>query len=304
MPDAVVVAMTTSMNRRTLLRVGLAGFGAVAVGCTAPPARSQGPDAREALAHLEARVGGRLGVYALDTATQGTTSYRADERFLLCSTGKALTVAAVLKRSEAEPGLLDRVVDYRQSDVLAYAPVTSLHVADGMTVAALCDAAITVSDNTAANLLVESLGGPAAVTAFARTLGDGVTRIDRIEPDLNVTSPGDLRDTSTPEQMARNLQTLVLGTALNDASRQRFTDLLEANTTGAQAIRAGLPGDWIVGDKTGTGAKGESNDIAIAWPPGRAPMLIAVYVAPADPKLAGDEAHRVIARAAHIAAGL
>ena len=107
MPNAVVVAMTTSMNRRTLLRVGLAGFGAVAVGCTAPPARSQGPDAREALAQLEARMGGRLGVFALDTATQATTSYRADERFLLCSTGKALTVAAVLKRSEAEPGLLD-----------------------------------------------------------------------------------------------------------------------------------------------------------------------------------------------------
>ena len=155
--------------------------------------------------------------------------------------------------------------------------MTSQHVAEGMTVAALCDAAITVSDNTAANLLVRLLGGPPAVTAFARTLGDDVTRVDRIEPDLNVTAPGDQRDTSTPAQMANNLRTLVLGDALDDGSRRRLTDLLKANTTGDKTIRAGVPGDWTVGDKTGSGAQGESNDIAVAWPPRRAPVIIAVY---------------------------
>jgi beta-lactamase class A len=296
--------MNIDMNRRTLLGVGLAGFGALAVGRVTQPALAQGPDARDALAQLEARSQVRLGVFGLDTATQATTSYRADERFLLCSTGKALVVAAVLKRSETDPGLLDRVIGYQRSDVLAYAPVTSLHVTEGMTVAALCDAAITVSDNTAANLLVNLLGGPPAVTAFARSIGDGVTRIDRLEPELNVTTPGDPRDTSTPSQMARNLQTLVLGDALDDAARQRFTDLLRANTTGSETIRAGLPGDWAVGDKTGSGAQGEANDIGVAWPPNRAPLIIAVYVAPRDPHLAEDEAHRVIAQAAHIAAGL
>jgi beta-lactamase class A len=291
----------TWMSRRTLLGVGLAGIGALAAGTTALPAHSAGPDARDSLARLEEGMRGRLGVYALDTGTGSTLRYRADERFLLCSTGKTLTVAAVLRQSETQPGLLDRVIDYGPSDVLAYAPVTSLHVTEGMTVAALCDAAITVSDNTAANLLVEMIGGPAAVTAFARTLGDDVTRIDRLEPDLNVTTPGDQRDTSTPEQMGRNLRTLVLGDALNDLSRQHFTDLLEANTTGDQTIRAGLPGDWTVGDKTGSGAQGESNDIAVAWPPRRAPLIIAVYTAPRNPGMGADATHRVIAEAARVA---
>jgi beta-lactamase class A len=288
------------MNRRTLLGMGVAGLGVVAVGHTV--AHAQGPAAYDSLTQLERRMQGRLGVYALDTATGASLRYRADERFLLCSTGKTLTVAAVLRQSEVEPGLLDRVIHYGPSDVLSYAPVTSQHVTEGMTVAALCDAAITVSDNTAANLLVEMIGGPAAVTAFARTLGDDVTRIDRLEPDLNVTTPGDPRDTSTPEQMAKNLQTLVLGDALSDVSRQRLTDLLEANTTGDQTIRAGLPGDWTVGDKTGSGAQGENNDLAVAWPPSAKPLIIAVYTSPRDPGIAVDESHRVIAEAARIAA--
>ncbi|BBZ29389.1 beta-lactamase [Mycolicibacterium madagascariense] len=292
--------MTNSINRRTLLGVAMAGVGAVVTGS---PAAAQGPRAQDALAQLEARARVRLGVFALDTATQASTGYRADERFLLCSTGKVLDVAAILKRSETDPGLLDRVITYGPSDVLAYAPVTSQHVTDGMTVAALCDAAITVSDNTAANLLVELLGGPPAVTAFARGIGDGVTRVDRLEPDLNVTTPGDPRDTSTPRQMALDLQTLVLGDGLADDSRQRLTDLLKANTTGAQTIRAGLPSDWVVGDKTGSGAQGEGNDVAVAWPPNRPPLLIAIYVAPVDPHLAADDVHRVIAEAARIASG-
>ena len=264
---------TTSLSRRTFLGIGLAGVGIASTGFGSGVAFAQGPDA---LAALEARIPGRLGVYALDTATGATVTHRADERFLLCSTGKVLTVAAVLKRGESEPGLLDRVIRYDPSDVLEWAPVTSQHVAEGMTVSQLCDAAITVSDNTAANLLVRLLGGPQAVTTYARTLGDDVTRVDRIEPDLNVTAPGDERDTSTPTQMATNLRTLVLGDALNDDSRRRLTDLLKANTTGDQTIRAGAPGDWVVGDKTGSGGYGTRNDIAVIWPPNRAPIVIAV----------------------------
>lgn len=293
------------MNRRTALRAGFVGVGALAAGCNrrgAPTASPTVESQHDALAALEKQLPGRLGVCALDTGSSASLRYRAGERFLMCSTAKTLTVAAVLQRSTREPGLLDRLIRYDQADVLEWAPVTSKHVDTGMTVEALCDAAITVSDNTAANLLVRLLSGPAAVTTFARSLGDNVTRVDRLEPDLNVTAPGDIRDTSTPEQMALNLRTLVLGDPLPPAPRTRFADLLKANTTGGKAIRAGLPRQWVVGDKTGSGAQGESNDLAIAWPPGRAPIVVAVYTAPDDPRLPADRARQIIARAATIAA--
>jgi beta-lactamase class A len=297
--DGVVAVMTTpQLSRRAALQAGVLALTAVAAGCATRVAFA---DTVSDFAAVERRLNGRLGVYALDTGSGASVGYRADERFLLCSTGKALTVAAVLQRSEGDPALLDRVITYSQADVLVYAPVTSLHVADGMTVAALCEAAINVSDNTAANLLVGLLGGPPAVTAFARSLGDNVTRVDRIEPDLNVTSPGDFRDTSTSAQMATNLHTLVLGDALAPGPRDQLAGLLKANTTGDKSIRAGVPRDWVVGDKTGSGAQGESNDIAVVWPPNRAPLVIAVYTSPSDPHIAKDQSYAVIAQAAKIA---
>jgi beta-lactamase class A len=286
------------VNRRTVLRA--ACVAAVAAGC-ARNGRAPTPsiDQRhDAFAALEARLPGRLGVFALDTGSQATVGYRSDERFLMCSTAKTLTVAAVLRERAAALG---QVVHYGQADVLEWAPVTSRHVDSGMTVDALCDAAITVSDNTAANLLVRLLGGPPAVTAFARSLGDEVTRVDRLEPDLNVTAPGDPRDTSTPAQMAQDLRALVLGDALRPDLRARFTALLKANTTGGQCIRAGLPQGWMVGDKTGSGSQGESNDVAVVWPPGRAPLVLAIYTSPSDPRLPADRAHHAIAQAASIA---
>ena len=197
--------------------------------------------AGDELARVEQRFAGRLGVCVLDTGSGARVSHRQDERFLLCSTGKALTVAAIQRMAAGQPDLLDRTVRYGPSDVLAWAPTTSHHLADGMTVAELCEAAITVSDNTAANLLVGLVGGPAAVTAFARSLGDRVTRVDRLEPDLNVSSPGDLRDTSSPAQMTIDLRDLLLGSALPSAGRRRLTDWMLRNTTGARAIRAGIP---------------------------------------------------------------
>lgn len=294
--------------RRTLLGSALTGLVAAMAGCdarpqlAAPPATlSSIPAAVSALAQLERQFNGRLGVCATDTGSGVSVSHRADERFLMCSTAKALSVAAVQHLASGQPGLLDRLVRYKPSDILKWAPVTSQHVDDGMTVAALCDAAITVSDNTAANLLVELLGGPSKVTAFARSIGDQITSVDRLEPELNVGTPGDTRDTSTPAQMAANLRTLVLGGGLADDARDRLTALLKANTTGGQQIRAGVPAAWVVGDKTGSGAAGESNDIGVVWRLGGPPLIISVYSAPADPRASADSMRAVIAQATRIA---
>jgi beta-lactamase class A len=312
-PDTLSNALTIRrVSRRAVLGAAVAGFSVAALtaGCATPrtsqPASTRAPavdpalqSAGDDLARVERRFAGRLGVCVVDTGSDARVSHREDERFLLCSTGKTLTVAAIQRMAAGQPDLLDRTVRYDASDVLEWAPTTSHHVADGMTVAELCEAAITVSDNTAANLLVGLLGGPAAVTAFARSLGDQFTRVDRLEPDLNVSSPADLRDTSSPAQMATDLRDLLLGSALPSAGRDRLTDWMLHNTTGARAIRAGIPADWAVADKTGTGAQGEHNDVAVVWPPGRAPWVIAVYAAPDDH--ANPSTQDVIADAARIA---
>lgn len=220
----------------------------------------------------------------MDTGSGATVGHRADERFLMCSTHKALAAAAVLRLRNEQPGLLDRVIHYSQSDILEHAPITKQYVAKGMTVSELCQAALSVSDNTAANLLVRTLGGPANVTAFARSLGDQVTRLDRSEPDLNVTSPGDERDTTAPAAIAADLRMLLVGNALDPAGRDLLSGWMTASTTGGDLIRAGLPTGWHTADKTGSGANGEINDIAVTWPPGRAPLVVAVYTAPTNPK--------------------
>lgn len=238
-------------------------------------------------------------MFALDTGSGATAGYRADERFLLCSTHKALAAAAVLRLRNEQPGLLEKVIHYRQSDILEYAPITKQHVAEGMTVSALCEAALTVSDNTAANLLVQTLGGPPAVTAFARSLGDQVTRLDRPEPDLNVASPGDERDTTTPAAIAADLRMLLLGNALDPAGRDLLTGWMTTSTTGTDLIRAGLPAGWRTADKSGSGTQGEVNDIAVTWPAGRAPLVVAVYTVPANPKAAN--VRTTVASAARIA---
>ncbi len=167
---------------------------------------------------------------------------------------------------------------FSAKDLVTYSPVTEKHTADGMTLAELCDAAITLSDNTAGNLLLAALGGPAGITAFARTLGDTVTRLDRIETELNEARPGDPRDTTTPAAMTANLRALLLGDALSAASRAQLTAWLVANKTGDTRLRAGLPAGWRVGDKTGAGANGTNNDVGVFWPPGRAPIVVSAYL--------------------------
>ena len=227
---------------------------------------------------IEKAIKGRLGVTIIDTGSGQRLSHRGDERFALLSTFKALAAGCVLARVDRGEEKLDRRVMYTQADVLSYAPVAKLHVADGMTMAEICDAAVGVSDNTAGNLQLASFGGPAGLTAWLRSIGDEVTRLDRTEPMLNEAKPGDLRDTTTPNAVAETLRKLLVGDALKPASRQQLADWLVASKVGDNRLRAGLPKDWRAGDKTGTNDVGCANDVAITWPPGRAPLIIASYL--------------------------
>jgi beta-lactamase class A len=253
-----------------------------------------------ALADLERRVGGRLGVAALDTASGREVGHRGEERFPLCSTFKFLAAALVLARVDRGLERLDRRVIYSDKDLVTYSPVTKDHVGPGgLSMAEICEAAVTLSDNTAGNLMLASFGGPPGLTAYARTLGDVLTRLDRIETELNEATPGDPRDTTTPNAMLGDMQRLLVGDALSVDSRRQLAGWLLASKTGAKRVRAGLPSDWRVGDKTASGNNGTANDIAIAWPPGRAPILVAVYFTGST--ISDEARNAVIADAGRIA---
>jgi beta-lactamase class A len=219
----------------------------------------------------------------------------------MCSTFKWLLAAQMLRLAEQRPGLLAQRVEYGQRDLLEYAPTARVNLARGwMSVEEMCEAIVLVSDNTCANLLLGLGDGPQGLTAFLRAHGDQVTRLDRMEPEMNIVPPGDERDTTTPEAMVETMQRFLLtDEVLNAASRERLTGWLVAATTGLTRLRAGLPGDWRVGDKTGTwnGEHNANNDVAIAWPPGRAPILIASYLASATVEPAArNAAHADVAR--------
>lgn len=234
----------------------------------------------DALKALDLRHGGRLGVFALDTGTGRVLAHRGEERFAMCSTFKLLLAAQVLAAVDAGRERLDRRLNWAPDELIFWSPVVEKHDGTvGLPVETLCEATMTISDNTAANLLLAQHGGPAGLTAWLRGIGDAVTRLDRNEPTLNEAAPGDPRDTTTPAAMVATLQTLLLGDVLSHASRTRLTDWAIANQTGDKRLRAGLPG-WRIGDKTGTNNTGNSNDIGILWPPGgRAPILVAAYYA-------------------------
>lgn len=268
--------MIHSSQRRTLL---LAAATAPLVLSVNACASRQAADVSPATSFdaLERAAGGRLGVCAIDTANGRRAQHRADERFPFCSTLKAMLAAAVLARSVERPALLQQRVTYRQDDLVRYSPVTERHVGTGMTVAGLCAAAVQYSDNSAANLLLKLIGGPSAVTAYARAIGDDTFRLDRWETELNTALPGDLRDTTTPAAMAASLRVLALGEALPAAQRAQWIEWLRGNKVGDKRIRAGVPAGWRVGDKTGTGDYGTTNDVGVVWPPSRAPIVLAVY---------------------------
>ena len=263
-------------------RLFLAGLAASAACVRARAAASSAEErlalANKRLAEIEAREGGRLGVFVRDTGAGTTIEHRADERFPMCSTFKLLTAAAALKRVDDGAERLDRTIAYGPNDLLEYAPIAKAHVAEGgMTLADLCAAAIDWSDNTAANLVLQAIGGAPGFTQFARSLGDKVTRLDRNEPTLNEATPGDERDTTSPRAMAADMQKVLVGDALTDASRSQLQSWLINDKVGDKRLRAGLPSSWRIGDKTGSGERGSTNTIAIIWPPERAPLIATVY---------------------------
>jgi beta-lactamase class A len=236
-------------------------------------------DLTAALAALEKKEGGRLGVHVIDTGNGSQRGNRADELFALCSTFKFVLAAAILQRFDAGSLSLEKAILISKDDIVGYSPVTEKMVGKTMTIAELCKATVSESDNPSANLLLREIDGPESVTAFLRGLGDSVTRLDRYEPHMNNpnVAAGDTRDTTSPAAMATTMQTIVLGDVLTASSREMITGWLKATVTGPDRLRKGLPSDWPMGHKTGTGEDGPTNDIAITWPPGRAPLIVTVY---------------------------
>ena len=238
-------------------------------------ARTASAVGQDSIAAIERRYGGRLGLFVLDTGTGRTLAHRADERFIMCSTMKGVLAALVLSRIDAGQDGPDRLVSYGRADLLSHSPVTSAHVEAGqLPVEALCSAIVLYSDNGAANLLLARVGGPAALTAYVRGLGDRVTRFDCTELALNDRSG--VLDTTTPRAMVGTARTVLLGTVLSPRARGLLEGWMVACQTGRERLRASFPPSWTTGDKTGTG-DGECNDYALVRRPGRAPLVMAAY---------------------------
>ena len=265
-------------------RQGLWGGVALALGgggaARSAPASGGFAGLTAAFEQIELARGGRLGVAVLDTGSGRRAGHRQDELFPLTSTFKLLASAAILARVDAGQDSLQRRIRFSQSDLVTYSPVTETQVGGvGMTLEALCEATMVTSDNTAGNLLLGVLGGPAGLTAYVRTLDDEVTRLDRWETALNEARRGDPRDTTSPAAMLGNLRELTLGSALSATSRAQLTVWLRANRTGDRRLRAGLPPGWLAGEKTGAGENGTNNDVGLLWPPaGAAPVLVTAYL--------------------------
>lgn len=280
-----------------LVLVSLTACAAEAPAPAAPAPSSIVVAPRADFAPLEREFDARLGVYAVDTGSGRELVHRADERFGYASTHKAFSSAAVLQRTSVDG--LAKVLKYTRGDLQENSPVTEKHVDTGIPLRDAIDAALRYSDNTAANLLFRELGGPPGLAAALRGIGDTTTHVDRIEPGLNDLAPGDVRDTSTPRAMATSLRAFTLGDALPPEKRRILTDMMRANLTGAALIRAGAPEGWAVADKTGTGEYATRNDIAVVWPPGRAPIVLVVM---SDKKTEhADHDDRLIAAAAKLA---
>jgi beta-lactamase class A len=285
---------TRLLDRRVLI----SGVAALVV---AQPALA----AASLFAEIERRAKGLLGVFALDTRSGRTLAYRANTLFPMCSTFKLLLAAFVLWRVDAGQDHLDRRIAYTSADLLDYAPTARAHVAEGaMSLNDLSIAAVELSDNTAANLLLREIGGPAALTAWLRKIGDPITRLDNTEPKLNVWAPGEVHDTTSPAAAVATWRKLLLGDVLTSASRALLINWLQSTTTGLARLRAGLPTDWRIGDKTGSWSDaktGTTNDIAILWPPKGEPIFAAALLTQSKVPLVDREAAladvgRVIAR--------
>ncbi|GGM06312.1 beta-lactamase [Streptomyces fumigatiscleroticus] len=293
-------------SRRTVLAFGAGtALAALTSGPDSAYAATAGEDISGRLRGLEQEYAARLGVFALDTATGRTVSYRADERFPMCSVFKTLAAAAVLRDLDRQGEYLARRIHYTAESALAsgYVPITGKpeNIANGMTVAQLCAAAVSHSDNAAGNLLLRQLGGPTAITRFCRSVGDGTTRLDRWEPELNSAEPWRDTDTTSPKAIGRTYARLVLGRALTPEDRKKLTGWLVENTTDGERFRAGLPADWVLADKTGGGTQyGVANDVGVVWPPDRTPLVLSVLSTKYDPD--GPTDNPLVARTAALVA--
>ncbi len=275
--------------------LGRRAVAASLMGLAASPAFAQsGSDDRvnKTILDVEQRLNARLGVVLHDLASGRIWAHKADQRFPMCSTFKALAAAAVLARADRGDETLARRVVIQPSDLVTYSPVTKEHVGgDGMPIGEICAAAIATSDNTAGNLMLKAIGGPQGLTAFLRSIGDTTSRLDRWETELNEAKPGDPRDTTTPAALTATMQALALGTVLTAKSRDILVGWLLGNKVGDTKVRAGVPKDWRVGDKTGAGEFGTNNDTGIIWPPNRKPVLFTFLMtetaAPVSDKNAG-----------------
>lgn len=290
------------MNHFSFKRLLLVVMTAIFISGALPSLASSQPSnivsTQQKLAALEASSGGRLGIFALNTANNMVISYRAVERFPMGCTSKVIGVGAMLKNSMTDPHLLRERVLYKKEDLVSWSPITEQHLTEGMTVASLGAAAIMYSDNTAMNLLIKKMGGLNTVNAFARSIVNFSTRMDRGYPGEASAIPGDFRDTSTPVAMAKTMQELTLGNVLAPTQRAQLLIWLKANTTGDHRIRAGVPKGWRVGDKTGSGDFGTTNDLAIIWPPGGSPIVMAVYFTQMNKEASKRE--DIVAAATHI----
>lgn len=308
---AVLAGRTRSLPGRTIAATGLLAL--ALSGCAAAPAGSTsaaGPaaepsaaataqfDVTRQLAGLESEFGARLGVFAVDTGSGRVVEHRADERFAYASTVKALMAGALLAQTTTAE--LDEVVRYERADLVPFSPVTGTRVDSGMTLRELAVAAVTVSDNTAANLVLDRLGGPQGLQDALRDVGDQVTDPERRETALIDAVPGDVRDTSTPRALAGSLRAYALDDALDEQDRALLNGWLRDSTTGAALIRAGVPAGWEVGDKTGSGGYGTRNDLAVVRPPGAAPIVVAILSTRGQQDAEHDDA--LIARAAELVA--
>jgi beta-lactamase class A len=286
--------LEAQVTRRTLL----AGSASLLLLGRASGASERHSEFTQGLREIQARIGGRLGVHVLDTGSAVEITYSGDDRFAMCSTFKLLLAAAVLERVDAGKLDLDQRIAFGSGDMLSHAPVTSARLDQGaISIRDLCAAIVEVSDNPAANLLLPLVQGPRGLTQFLRRTGDEITRLDRTELDLNTNLPGDPRDTTTPRAMVRTVRKLLTGDVLSEASRAQLIAWLVRSQTGVRRIRAGLPSDWKVGDKTGTGANGAVNNVAIAWPPQRPPVIAAVLMSESKlPESALEAAHAQIGK--------
>jgi beta-lactamase class A len=303
------------LSRRNILFAAIAlGVSSTMLGACSkanPPAKPKKILAKPfvPLADLERKSGGRLGVAVLNIATGLTIGHRADERFAMCSTFKLPLCAAILHEADQGHINLEDQLNFSKANMVPNSPVTEGNVSKGtMTIAALCEATQTTSDNLAANLLVKRLGGPAALTQQLRAFGDNITRIDRTEPEMNHVLVGDDNDTTTPFAMMQLLQRILTTDLLKPESRELLIGWMVATKTGTKRLRAGLPVDWKAGNKTGTGGMANDmpnryNDVAIAWPNGKAPIIItSYYESPVKSEDMRDEDQAVLAEVAKIAA--